>query len=140
MAHRRKSLWSDGTAAAAVSSAAGILCSLLLLLLFSALVCFLMDSLMFMDAFSIISLAAGSFAGSFVYGKFRRRGGLIGGILCGAVMYVFLSAAAFAVDGSAMSIKNSFCCAFSVQQEEYSESIQSVREDLGISNCPKCLP
>lgn len=105
MAHQRKSLWSDGTAAAAVSSAAGILCSLLLLLLFSALVRFLMDSLMFMDAFSVISLAAGSFVGSFVYGKFRRRGGLIGGILCGAVMYAFLSAVAFAVNGSAMNIK-----------------------------------
>ena len=83
----------------------GLLISGALLLLFSAAVFLLMDNFSLGRIFSYISLLSGAFLSTLLLGRYRRRRGLICGLINGALMYLLITAAAVAVTGTAADIK-----------------------------------
>lgn len=105
MSHRSSSLWSSPVFCITAAVLSGLACTGLSLAVFSALVFFLMDSVMFTDFFSAASLITGSFTGAFIAGKHRRRHGLSGGMICGALMYTALSLSGLALTGGIPEIK-----------------------------------
>jgi putative membrane protein (TIGR04086 family) len=57
----------------------------------AALSYFVLASTQFTAFFAGLSAAAGGSAAGYIYGKFRRRYGLLGGAACGAVLYAAVS-------------------------------------------------
>jgi putative membrane protein (TIGR04086 family) len=68
----------------------GILAVLGLILIFSAVVCVLTDDYSDLSAFAGIALGTGTLFSGFLCGKYRRKRGLLEGVLCGFVIYVIM--------------------------------------------------
>jgi len=63
------------------------------------------DDLRFAGLLSTAACTAGSFYGSYIGGKFRRRRGLAGGIAAGALMWCVFAAVSLSVTGSVTGIR-----------------------------------
>jgi putative membrane protein (TIGR04086 family) len=71
----------------------------------AALIYYVMGEMGLSKAFAGFSLGAGACIGAYVYGKYRRRWGLFGGSLCGALMYAVIAAAGVILLGEPAGIK-----------------------------------
>ena len=105
MRRYRRSIWTNIPLSAAVSVLCGLLATAAAWLLLSALLFFVMKDIKPAGSFSGAALAFGAYTGSFLYGKYRRRRGLFGGSLCGAVMYGVLSVCSIIILGVPSGIK-----------------------------------
>ena len=99
MRRHRPSLWSNTFFSFAAPSAVGIAVIIMCCIIFSMLTFFVLKTMIFLPYFSIISLFCGGFSAGGVCGKFRRRRGLIDGIICGCILSGVVIAASAAVGG-----------------------------------------
>ena len=105
MRRHRKSLWTNSWLSAAAAVLTGLVCTIGASAVLAALLFYVMKDMAMAGAFAGAALALGDYAGAFVYGRYRRRRGLFGGSLCGAVMYLVISAATIAATGEVTGIK-----------------------------------
>lgn len=105
MRRHRKSLWTNSGLSVAAAVLLGLGCTLAAAAALAALLFYVMKDMAMADAFAGAALAFGAYTGAFVYGKYRRRKGLFGGSLCGAVMYLVIAAVSIAVSGEVTGIK-----------------------------------
>lgn len=105
MRRHRPSLWSNTFFSFAAALLCGAACVIALSALFSALEYFVIGGMQFIRFFSLTALTAGTFFSGRICGKYRRRRGLIDGLICGLLMYAALTAAAVITTGAAADIK-----------------------------------
>lgn len=105
MRRHRRSLWTNSGLSVAAAVLTGLCCTAAAAAALAALLFYVMKDMAMAEAFAGAALAFGAYTGAFLYGKYRRRKGLFGGSLCGAVMYIVIAAAAIAVTGELPSIK-----------------------------------
>ena len=105
MRRHRKSLWTSSWLSAAAAVLTGLVCTVGASAVLAALLFYVMKDMAMAGAFAGTALALGAYSGAFVYGRYRRRRGLFGGSLCGAVMYLVISVAAIAATGEVTGIK-----------------------------------
>ncbi len=105
MRRHRKSLWASGALSMTAAVCCGLACTAAAAVLSAALIYYVLGDMGLSSAFAGFSLGAGACIGAYVYGKYRRRKGLFGGSLCGAVMYVVIAAAGIVLTGEPSGIK-----------------------------------
>ena len=105
MRRHRRSLWTNSGLSVAAAVLTGLCCTAAAAAALAALLFYVMKDMAMAEAFACAALAFGAYTGAFLYGKYRRRKGLFGGSLGGAVMYIVIAAAAIAVTGERPSIK-----------------------------------
>lgn len=105
MRRHRKSLWSNMFLSIGAAVLFGIIIMILIAAVSSALSFFIMGSMQFIGFFAVTSAACGGLAAGYIFGKFRRRSGLVGGIICGAVLYSTIMITAICAFGSPSDIK-----------------------------------
>lgn len=71
----------------------------------SALSYYVLGSVQYIGLFASVSAAVGGYSAGYICGRYRRRRGLIDGILCGALMYAAAAAAEICVAGAPTDIK-----------------------------------
>ena len=102
---RYHSSWAKGTLGYAAAALLGTALTSGILLLLSGFAYLFMDDLSLGRTIAYVSLALGGYLSAVQFGRYRRRGGLFGGLICGVLMYAVLSAAAYAFTGSPADIK-----------------------------------
>lgn len=90
MRRHRQSLWTNTLFSFAVPVSAGVVCIFLCSVFFSAITFFVLKSVQFQNIFTMVSLAAGGTVSGQICGKYRRKRGLIDGIICGAALYFLI--------------------------------------------------
>lgn len=105
MRRHRRSIWASGP----LSLSAAVLCGLIFIaaatVFFAALMYWILKDMRFSSALAGAALAAGAYGAAFIYGKYRRRKGLFGGSLCGAVIYGVLLVCGIVFLGELTGIK-----------------------------------
>ena len=105
MRRYRKSLWSNTFLSFAAAFLWGGVCFAAAGLILAGVSYWLIGSMQFAKVFAVAALiCAGYFSGR-LYGRYRRRRGLIDGCICGALLYGAVSAAGLAVNGAPADIK-----------------------------------
>ncbi len=99
MRRHRPSLWSNTFFSFAASSAAGAAVTIICCIIFSLITFFVLKTMMFLPYFSVISLFCGGISAGAICGKFRRRRGLIDGIICGCILSTAVISASITVGG-----------------------------------------
>ena len=84
MRRHRQSLWTNIFFSFAVPVSAGAVCIVLCIAFFSAITFFVLKSIQFQNVFIMVSLIAGGVVSGQICGKYRRKRGLIDGIICGS--------------------------------------------------------
>ena len=105
MRRHRRSLWTNSGLSVAAAVLTGLCCTAAAAALLAALLFYVMKDMSMAGAFAGAALAFGAYTGAYVYGKYRRRKGLFGGSLCGAVMYIVIASASIACLGEVTGIK-----------------------------------
>ena len=105
MRRHRESIWTKAAVSMAAAVSCGLLCTMAALLLSAAVIFYVLKDIGTAGGFAAVSLAAGAYTGAFIYGKYRRKRGLLCGMLCGAVMFGVIAACTFAVIGDIPGIK-----------------------------------
>ena len=105
MRRQRESLWSSWIFGMLVSVLAGVVCMAAGAVLSASILYFVMRDTGMTRAFAGASLSAGAYIAAFICGKYRRRKGLICGILCGAFLYIIIYALAIIFTGESAGIK-----------------------------------
>lgn len=105
MRRRYRSIWTNTTLSVMISAAAGLAAAFVCMVIFAAFTYFLMDSMEFAGFFGSTAIAAGSLAGGFLCGRYRRRRGIAEGLLCGFVIYAAASLIGIIAAGSPLGIK-----------------------------------
>ena len=90
MRRHRSGFWESGIRSGIAGLLIGGACMVACAAVSSCASCFLIGSTDNSRLFAMISLCAGSFCGSYIHGKHRRRRGLAEGAVCGAVIYALL--------------------------------------------------
>lgn len=90
MHRHRNSVWTNHFLSLVMGVLLGILFSLIMAVFFSAAAFFLLKDTVFVPYFSGVSLIMGTFAGSHICGKYRRKMGLADGFICAVIMYAVL--------------------------------------------------
>lgn len=116
MRRHHQSIWTNSRLSITMAAGIGLAVVLLFTMFFSAIIYFLMDDMSFADFSSTVSLSVGAILGGYICGRFRRKRGLIEGIICGAVMYTALSIAGIVANTGILDIKKllllmAFCAA-----------------------------
>lgn len=93
MRQHKKHIWSFMFIGISISVAAGITIMLISVLLFSIITYVLIGSMKFAEFFGLASLFAGGISSGYICGRYRRRRGLVEGILCGLVIYGVITVA-----------------------------------------------
>lgn len=93
MRRHRQSLWTNSKLSLAVSSLLGIFFLLITAVLISGFAFLFISDFRLLRLISLIPVFTGAFSGAFICGKYRRRKGLISGVVCGIVIYVLICAA-----------------------------------------------
>lgn len=112
MRKHRKGLWARPVPSMAVAVCCGLACTGAATVLSAVIVYYIMKDISLVPAFAGFSLAAGACTGAYIYGKYRRRKGLLGGTLCGALMYAVIAAAGIMILGEPAGIKKLLLLAF----------------------------
>ncbi|WP_297960567.1 TIGR04086 family membrane protein [uncultured Ruminococcus sp.] len=112
MRKHRKSLWARPVLSTAAAVCCGLACTAAAAVLSAVIVYYVMKDMGLISAFSGFSLGAGACTGAYIYGKYRRRKGLLGGTLCGVLMYAVIAAAGIIVLGEPAGIKKLLLLAF----------------------------
>ena len=105
MRKHRRSIWTNAPLSAAAAVFCGLLTTGAAWLLLSGILFFVMGDMKLIKAFSGAALVSGAYTGAFLHGKYRRRNGLFGGSLCGALMYGAVSIAGLIILGAPADIK-----------------------------------
>lgn len=105
MGRHRKSLWTNSGLSMAAAVLLGLGCTGAAAAALAAMLFYVMKDMSMAGAFAGAALALGAYTGAFVFGKYRRRKGLFGGSLCGALMYLVIAAAGIALTGELTGIK-----------------------------------
>lgn len=105
MGRHRKSLWTNSGLSMAAAVLLGLGCTGAAAAALAALLFYVMKDMSMAGAFAGAALALGAYTGAFVFGKYRRRKGLFGGSLCGALMYLVIAGAGIALMGEITGIK-----------------------------------
>ena len=105
MRRHRKSLWASGVLSMTAAVCCGLVFTAAAAVLSAALIYYVMGEMGLSKAFAGFSLGAGACIGAYVYGKYRRRWGLFGGSLCGALMYAVIAATGVILLGEPAGIK-----------------------------------
>ena len=113
MRRYRQSLWANGPLSAAAAVLCGLLCIAAAAVLSAALIDTVIKDIHTAGAFAGAALAFGGYTGAYIYGRYRRRKGLLGGTLCGTLIYCVLSVAALIVFGAPAGIKKLLLLTFS---------------------------
>lgn len=92
MRRHRQSLWTNSRLSLAVSSLLGIFFLLITAVLISGFAFLFISDFRLLRLISLIPVFTGAFSGAFICGKYRRRKGLISGVVCGIVIYVLICA------------------------------------------------
>lgn len=92
-------IWCEKRWGLLISAVSGAICTAAAVLLFSAVSCFLLDSMVFLRIMSLVSLVAGGLVGGYSCGKLRRRRGLAEGSAVGGMMYIMLLAVSLCISG-----------------------------------------
>ena len=71
----------------------------------SALSYYVLKTVQFTELFAGVSAVIGAFCAGYVCGRYRRRRGLIDGVICGALLYASLSAAGMIAAGAPAETK-----------------------------------
>lgn len=90
MRSHRQSPWTNTFFSFAVPIVIGALCIGGCCMFFSALTFFVLETMQFTGIFNAAALAAGGVVSGYVCGKYRRRYGLLDGIICGGVLAAVL--------------------------------------------------
>lgn len=93
MRRHRQSLWTNSRLSLAVSSLIGIFFLLIAAVLISGFALLFISDFRLLRLISLIPVFTGAFSGAFICGKYRRRKGLLSGIVCGIIIYALISAA-----------------------------------------------
>lgn len=105
MGRHRKSIWTNSGLSMAAAVLLGLGCTGAAAAALAALLFYVMKDMSMAGAFAGAALALGAYTGAFVFGKYRRRKGLFGGSLCGALMYLVIAGAGIALTGELTGIK-----------------------------------
>ena len=105
MRRHRQSRWSNKVLSIGMAVICGGAAMVLSVALLSALSFYIIGSIQFIGFFAMLSIAVGGFVAGYIYGKFRRRQGLIGGVICGAVLFVAIIIAGIFIFGSPGDIR-----------------------------------
>lgn len=106
MRRNRKSIWTRGAAALVFSAAIGLAVMLGCTAVFAAFTYFLMDNMAFGSFFTSAAICVGAISGSFLCGRYRRKRGLLEGIICGLIMYAVLSGFGIVLGSGFQGIKS----------------------------------
>lgn len=96
MRRHRQSLWTNTFFSFAVPVSVGAVCIVLCIAFFSAITFFVLKSIQFQNVFIMVSLVAGGVVSGQICGKYRRKRGLIDGIICGSILYFMIFVAGIA--------------------------------------------
>ena len=105
MRRHRQSLWSAPIPSLAAAVLCGCAASLISVAISAALSYFVLADMQFVGFFAALSAALGAFSAGYIYGKFHRRHGLIGGIACGAALYAAISIVGLCAVGAPADIR-----------------------------------
>lgn len=105
MRKHRRSIWTNAPLSAAASVFCGLAVTAASWLLLSAVLFFVMRDMNLVRAFAGASCVSGGYSGAYIYGRYRRRRGLIGGMVCGALMYGAVSIIGLSILGAPAGIK-----------------------------------
>jgi putative membrane protein (TIGR04086 family) len=101
----RKSLWANTLLSFGAAILFGGICYAAAVTVLSAISYWLIGSMQFVGIFTIASLVCTAYFSGRIYGKYRRRRGLIDGSICGLLLYSVISAAGLVVVGAPADIK-----------------------------------
>ena len=105
MRRHKRSIWTNAFFSTVTAAICGLVFTSAASLLLGMLLLYVMRNMKLAGGFARAALVFGAYAGSYIYGKCRRRRGPLGGSLCGAVMYAMLSIAGIIFAGSPSGIK-----------------------------------
>lgn len=91
MRRHRKSVWTNSITSLTISVLAGIAIIFITALLSAVIMYCILGDMKVSKIFSIISMAAGTYASTYFCGKFRRKHGLAEGIMCGVIIYTIIA-------------------------------------------------
>ena len=105
MRKHRRSIWTNVPLSAAAAVFCGLSVTAASWLLLSAVLFFVMRDMNLVRAFAGASCVFGGYGGAYIYGRYRRSRGLLGGFLCGALMYGAVSIIGLSLLGAPAGIK-----------------------------------
>ncbi|MBO4524119.1 TIGR04086 family membrane protein [Ruminococcus sp.] len=105
MRKQKHSIWTNAPLSAAVAVIFGLIITGMAWMLLSAVLFYIMRDMKLIKAFAAAALTTGAYTGSFLFGKYRRRKGLFGGLLCGALMFGAVNIAGIVILGVPTDIK-----------------------------------
>ncbi len=91
MRRHRKSIWTNSLLSITLSVLIGIMLILLSAVLLSAVMYYILGDMKVSAVFSAIALCFGTFAGTYLCGKFRRKRGISEGIMCVVIIYTIMA-------------------------------------------------
>ena len=105
MRRNKKSLWSSLPMSIILSVTIGLAAAVGLGCVFSALVYLVLRDMGLSDVLAALSLAAGAYMGSYIWGRYRRHRGAVSGIICGCFIFVIIFIAGLALSVETADIK-----------------------------------
>ncbi len=99
MRRYHKSFWANFKLSLIFSSLFGIIFLMVGVFFISGFAFFFISDFRLLRLLSLIPVFAGAFAGAYICGKYRRSKGMLSGIVCGIIIYVFISAAGIITAG-----------------------------------------
>ncbi len=108
MRRHRRSLWSCSRLSMTVSTVLGIVFLFITVLAVSGFAFFFVSDFRLLKIISLLPLFTGAFSAGFIFGKYRRRKGMLSGIICGLLLYIIISAVGIAFSGSPAHISKLF--------------------------------
>ena len=88
MRRKYRSIWGNAVLSFAAAMLFGTACMLAAVIIVSALSYFVLDTMEFAELLSYAPLIVGGYSDGYIYGRYRRRRGMIDGAACGGLMYV----------------------------------------------------
>lgn len=90
MRNHHKSVWTNSIASIIISVSIGILFIFFIALLLSFVMYYILGDMRIANIFSILAICFGTYLSTYLCGKFRRKHGLVEGIISGILIYTFI--------------------------------------------------
>lgn len=91
MRRHRKSVWTNNIISLTIAVLAGIALIFIIALLSAVVMYCILGDVKVSGVFSLISITVGTYASTYFCGKYRRKHGLAGGIMCGVIIYTVIA-------------------------------------------------
>lgn len=105
MRRNRKSVWTNSLLSITVSVLTGTAFIFLFAVVLSAVMYYVLGDMKVSAVFAVIALCTGTYCGTYLCGKFRRKHGLAEGIMCGVVIYTIMAILGIILLGEVTGIK-----------------------------------